>query len=78
MMRYVKGGSSKWIHEKGIPMFQWQKGYGVFSVSESLAEQVGGYIQNQKSHHEKYSYEKEFLLLLEKHKVKYDDKYVWD
>lgn len=78
MMRYIKGGSSKWIHEKGASMFQWQRGYGVFSVSESLAEQVDRYIKNQKSHHEKYSYEKEFLLLLEKHKVKYDDKYIWD
>jgi len=78
MMRYIKGGSSKWIHEKGVSMFQWQRGYGLFSVSESISGQVARYIQNQKTRHEKYSYEKEFLLLLQKHKVKFDEKYIWD
>ncbi len=78
MMRYIKGGSSKWVHEKGVPVFQWQRGYGIFSVSESLSQRVAEYIRNQKQHHVKFTYEKELLLLLEKHKVKYDEKYIWD
>ncbi len=78
MMRYIKGGSSKWIHEKGVSLFQWQRGYGVFSVSESVLEQVAEYIRNQKQHHMKYSFEKEYLLLLEKHKIKYDENYIWE
>jgi putative transposase len=78
MMRYVKGGSSKWIHDKGVSMFQWQRGYGAFAVSESLSSQVIGYIQNQKKNHGNLSFEQEFIALLEKHRIEYDEKYIWD
>jgi putative transposase len=74
----LKGKSSKWIkhHESGDPRFAWQSGYGAFSVSESQAPVVRRYIANQKSHHRKRTFRDEFLELLEKHGVEYDERYV--
>lgn len=69
----VKGDSSKWMG-KG---FAWQKGYGSFSVSKSLVPAVIRYIENQKRHHKKMTFEEEFIAFLKKHGVEYDPKYVF-
>jgi putative transposase len=58
--------------------FNWQTGYGAFSVSESQASRVFKYIRDQKRHHQKQSFENELELLLAKHAVSYDAKYIWD
>jgi len=79
-MRIWKSLSSGWIH-KTFPDeqdFAWQKGYAVFSVSESNAEQVKAYIANQESHHRKQTFEEEYLALLERHGIQYDSRFVWD
>lgn len=49
----VKGNSSHWINQNGFTNFRfgWQTGYGAFSVSESMVENVKKYILNQKQHH---------------------------
>lgn len=49
----VKGNSSHWINQNGFTNFKfaWQTGYGAFSVSESMVENVKKYILNQKQHH---------------------------
>ncbi len=80
MIRRIKGNSSKWINEeRGLQSsFAWQRGYGAFSVSESTVEKVSEYIENQGEHHGKMSFQEEFLLLLRKHNVAYDEKYLWD
>jgi len=52
--------------------FEWQKGYGAFSVSPSLLTTVQAYIRNQEQHHRKRSFEEEFRSLLEKSGVAYD------
>jgi putative transposase len=80
MMRRVKGSSSKWVNEssRSTQHFSWQRGYGAFSVSESAVENVISYIGNQDEHHKKITFEEEFLLLLQKHKISYDEKYIWD
>jgi REP element-mobilizing transposase RayT len=80
MMRSIKGSSSKWTNEnsKSTQRFAWQRGYGAFSVSESAVENVKSYIGNQEEHHKKVTFEDEFLLLLQKHKISYDEKYIWD
>jgi len=74
----LKGKSSKWIkdHESGDPHFAWQSGYGAFSVSESQAPAVRRYIANQAAHHHKRTFREEFLELLEKHGVEFDERYV--
>jgi len=76
----VKTSSSKWIKTKGPEFngFHWQSGYGVFSVSQSDADTVVAYIINQAQHHRKMTFQDEYRKLLERYKVTYDEKYVWD
>ena len=74
----IKKSSSKWAKTKGLRHFQWQRGYGAFSVSPSNVERVRKYIQNQERHHARVSFQEEFRLLLQKNGVQYDERYVWD
>ena len=67
----LKANSSRWLGEQGIK-FQWQEGYGAFSVSPSLLNAVQTYIRNQKEHHLKRSFEEELRLLLDKSGIPYD------
>ena len=68
------------MHEKWPrrSAFAWQLGYGAFSVSTSNVPEVVEYIRNQEEHHRKFNYQEEFLALLRKHGVEYDERYVWD
>ncbi len=67
----LKANSSRWLSESGVH-FEWQKGYGAFSVSPSLLPTVQAYIRNQAEHHRKRSFEEEFSALLKKSGVTYD------
>jgi hypothetical protein len=64
------------MHEQGLA-FQWQNGYGAFSVSASQVDKVVAYIRGQREHHTKRTYEQEFLALLKKAGVAYDPQYVF-
>ena len=79
-IQIIKGNSSKWVRciSKEYQNFQWQEGYGAFGVSISGKEQTFNYIQNQKEHHKKMTFEEEFLAFLEKHGIEYDHRYIWD
>ena len=70
-VQLIKGGSSKWIHDTfgKHAKFAWHEGYGAFSVSASQASRTIAYINNQKEHHRKRTFEEEFIELLEKHGV---------
>jgi REP element-mobilizing transposase RayT len=76
--RVVKANSSRWVHEKWDSKFAWQTGYGVFSVSESNVEAVTKYIAGQEEHHQKHSFQEEFVAFLKKNNVAYDERYIWD
>ncbi|MGC2550598.1 MAG: IS200/IS605 family transposase [Candidatus Sulfotelmatobacter sp.] len=71
VMQKLKANSSRWLGENGV-QFEWQKGYGAFSVSPSLLPTVQAYIRNQAEHHKMRSFEEEFLVLLTKSGVAYD------
>ncbi|MCP4253319.1 MAG: IS200/IS605 family transposase [Candidatus Scalindua sp.] len=78
-MEIVKANSSKWIHTT-FPKkkdFGWQDGYGAFSVSKSSEEKVIQYIRDQQHHHSKRSFQEEFIDMLNKYDISYDDKYIW-
>ena len=60
------------------PNFYWQAGYGMFSVSPSNVPRVTAYIANQEEHHRELPFQDEFRILLRKHGMKWDEKYVWD
>jgi len=79
-LQLIKGGSSKWVHET-FPehrMFGWQVKYGAFSVSVSQLDKIIQYIKNQKEHHRQMTFQEEFIALLKKHRVEYDERYLWD
>ena len=80
MLRRIKGYSSKWVNDekRQRKRFSWQSGYGAFSVSESMLGRVSKYIEGQEEHHKKMTFKEEFLLLLKKYNVEYDDRYIWD
>ncbi|MFY9803995.1 MAG: IS200/IS605 family transposase [Candidatus Acidiferrales bacterium] len=71
----IKSNSSRWAHEEG-EKFVWQQGYAAFSVSASNVAAVVRYIQNQKSHHKKMTFDAEFVALLKKHRIEFDPKFV--
>jgi len=78
-VQLIKGGSSKWIHDefRHLRKFEWQEGYGAFSVSASQLERTIAYIGRQKEHHRKRTFKEEFITLLDRHHVVYDPRYVF-
>ncbi len=75
-VQLLKGGSSKWLNEIIKPRFEWQQGYGAFSVSISQQGQTVAYINSQTEHHRRRNYEDEFVAFLQKHSIDYDPRYV--
>ena len=77
MVNAIKSNSSKWMneHKQG---FAWQNGYATFSVSASNIASVTRYIENQEEHHRKRTFEREYITLLKKHGVEFDERYVFD
>lgn len=78
--QWIKGDSSKWIHEEFLRIrgFAWQDGYGIFTVSKSSTPNVIEYIRNQREHHSGQSFEDEYLELLKLHGVDYDERFLFD
>ena len=76
----TKTNSTRWVHDTfaTLPDFCWQVGYGAFTVSRSQVDAVSDYIANQAVHHRTQTFEEEFLLLLQKHGIEYDERYLWD
>jgi putative transposase len=76
-VQLIKANSSKWLNETHVRGFAWQEGCAAFSVSASNVEAVIHYIDNQREHHKKQTFEEEFVALLKKHGVDYDPKYAF-
>jgi len=76
-MKSVKAKSSKWINENGFvkERFEWQRGFGGFSYSQSAINNVYKYIQNQEEHHKKENFKTEYQKLLEEFEIEYDQDY---
>jgi putative transposase len=79
-VKELKRASSIWAKKKSPQwsLFQWQAGYGAFSVSQSQKERVHKYIESQEAHHRQISFQDELRQILKKHGVVFDEKYVWD
>lgn len=80
LVEEIKTTSSLHIKDEGPHLrdFHWQNGYGAFSVSQSNAEQVLEFIASQEEHHRERDFRAEFRLLLQRHDIDYDERYVWD
>ena len=79
LMKIVKAKSSKYIndHQLTTERFERQVGYGAFSYSESQVDRVYKYIQNQEAHHKKKLFREEYLNLLKKFNVEYDEQFIF-
>lgn len=75
----IKRNSSHWIKSLSPQYneFTWQRGYGVFSVSQSKLPIVENYIKNQEEHHRRVSFREEYEQWLQQYDIAYDDKYLW-
>jgi REP element-mobilizing transposase RayT len=80
LVEKIKTVTSKWAKETegGIPLFSWQSGYGIFSVSHSKRDEVDLYIREQIKHHQKLSFQDEFRALCKRHETEIDERYAWD
>lgn len=80
VLKNVKSKSSKWVNTKGFVAgkFKWQAGYGAFSYSRSQRDSVIRYIMKQEQHHGERTFKDEYLELLQKNDIKYDDVYLFE
>jgi hypothetical protein len=80
VLEVLKKDSSKFVKtlDPRAQDFHWQDGYGLFSVSPSHFAVVRKYIIKQEEHHHKETFQVEFLRLLQRYGVQYDERYLWD
>ena len=76
-LRDLKGESSVWIHREVTRLFEWQKGYSAFSVSPTAVEDVKRYIANQKEHHRRVDLKTEYVDLLDKAGIEFEERFLW-
>lgn len=80
LARDIKAGSSNFINDNKwvLSKFNWQEGYGAFSYSRSQIGKVANYIDNQVEHHKQKSFKEEYLDILKKSEIEYDEKYLFE
>ena len=80
LLRDIKSSTSGFIKDKKWlnGRFEWQEGYGAFSYSQSQIDNVIKYINNQEVHHARATFREEYLGLLKKFDVKYDEQYLFE
>jgi REP element-mobilizing transposase RayT len=80
VLEVIKKDASKFVKTLGTDLsaFHWQDGYGLFGVSPSHVEAVRAYVIRQEEHHGKETFQEEYLRILKKYRVKYDERHLWD
>ena len=80
VLELVKSNSSKWINSNHLVMgrFEWQRGYGGFTYSRSQRNNVIQYILNQENHHTSQTFREEYLEILRKFEMEYDERYLFE
>ncbi len=76
----VKRESSKFVKtlDAKYGRFHWQRGYGMFSVSPTLIDEAERYVRGQEEHHRVRTFQEEFRALLDRYRIPYDERYIWD
>lgn len=80
LVKDIKRASNNWINENRLikGRFYWQEGYGAFSYGRSQIEHVCRYIQDQKRHHAKHTFRKEYIELLRLFEIDYKEQYLFE
>ena len=76
----LKSNSSRWFKtiDPRVSDFCWQGGYGIFGVDATTFDRHRQYIINQKKHHQIQEFKNEYTKILDRYKIKYDPKFLWD
>ena len=79
IIRKAKANSTSWVKSEsvGCSIFSWQGGYGVFSIDPLEIDSVKKHIQGQEEHHRKLTFQEEYLEILRKYGMEYDQRYIW-
>ncbi|MFN4299763.1 MAG: IS200/IS605 family transposase [Thermaurantimonas sp.] len=80
LVRDIKSNSSKWINENKLVRgkFEWQNGFGAFTIGQSQVQRVVTYILNQEEHHKKKTFKEEYIAFLNAYKIDFDPNYIFD
>lgn len=80
LVRDIKANSSKWINDNKwvIGRFEWQNGFGAFSVSQSQVKTIINYIANQEIHHREVSFKNEYISFLKEYQIDFKPEYIFD
>ena len=80
LVRDIKANSSKWVNQKKLmkTKFEWQEGFGAFTLGYSQLPIIINYIKNQEKHHKKKTFKDEYIAFLKAYEVNYDEKYIFD
>ena len=80
VVMHVKKGTSRWLksHSSSFAEFDWQEGFGAFSIGRSQRDEVITYIRKQQQRHPRISYQDEFRRFLTNYEIEYDEQYLWN
>jgi REP element-mobilizing transposase RayT len=80
VVMHLKKGTSRWLKEQSPQFagFDWQDGYGAFSLGQSQRPEAIHYLQHQQNYHRTVLFQDEFRKFLHAHQIEYDERYVWD
>jgi putative transposase len=78
-VQLLKGSSSRWMRQRfpELEAFRWQDGYGAFTVSKLALPATAAYVRRQRATREARTYQEEFRLLLQRHGIEYEERYLW-
>lgn len=80
LIRDVKSNSSRWINEQNFVKgkFEWQTGFGAFSLGQSQIKMAVSYILNQEQHHLNKTFKEEYTALLNAYQIEYNSEYIFE
>ena len=80
LVRDIKANSSKWIQENKFvtSKFEWQTGFGAFTVGQSQIQTVVTYILNQEQHHKKKTFREEYIEFLNAYQIDFKPEYIFE
>ncbi len=80
VVMHVKKGTSRWLkrYSPSFADFDWQEGFGAFSIGLSQQDEVVAYIRRQQQRHPRISFQDEFRKFLTSYEIEYDEQYLWN
>ncbi len=77
VVRELKKASTEWVRQNTQEKtFQWQEGYGVFSVGWHERDAIKAYIAGQEDHHHHRPFREELIDMLNEAGVEFDPNYL--